>query len=62
MTAVGSGEFRYGLVPSWPNLPRDWVFGDVPAAAVNSRGEVHVFSRGTHPVTVWDADGGFISS
>ena len=62
MKAVGSGEFRYELVSSWPNLPRDWVFSDVPAAAVNSRGEVHVFSRGTHPATVWGPDGGFISS
>ena len=59
---VGSDTFRYELVDSWPDLPRGWEFKDAAGAGVNSRGEVHVFSRGDHPVTVWDSDGGFITS
>ena len=30
--------------------------------AVNSKDEVHIFSRGEHPITIWDTDGNFISS
>jgi|TARA_B100001971_G_scaffold212903_1_gene244354 hypothetical protein len=30
--------------------------------AVNSKDEVHIFSRGAHPITIWDVDGNFISS
>lgn len=60
--AVGTGMYRYELVDSWPHLPRGWEFKDAAGASVNSRGEVHVFSRGDHPVTVWEPAGGFITS
>ena len=62
MTIVGSENHRYERVPTWPNLPRDWVFGLVSDGAVNSKDEVYIFSRGHHPVTIWDTDGNFISS
>ena len=62
MAIVGSGDFRYELVPSWPNMPKYWSFGPASDAAVNSRDEVHVFSRGKHPLTIWDPDGTLISS
>ena len=59
---VGSGEFRYELVESWPKMPKYWEFGGASDAAVNSVDEIHVFSRGKHPLTVWDTDGNFVSS
>ena len=59
---VGSGEFRYELVPSWPKMPRYWDFRSTTDVAVNSGDEVHVFSRGNHPLTIWDIEGNFISS
>ena len=62
MAVVGSGDFRYEMVPSWPNMPRYWSFGMASDAAVNSQDEVYVFSRGTHPLTIWDTAGNFISS
>ncbi len=62
MALLGSGDYRYELVPSWPRMPRYWSFGPASGAAVNSQDEVHVFSRGLHPLTIWDADGNFISS
>ena len=61
-TVVGSGEYRYEVVPSWPKMPKYWSFGGPSDAAVNSNDEVHVFSRGKHPVTVWDTEGNFITS
>lgn len=62
MTTVGSGDYRYEMVPSWPDMPRYWSLGMASDAAVNSRDEVHVFSRGLHPLTIWTTDGDFISS
>ena len=49
MQSVGDGDFKYELVPSWPNLPKYWVLGMASDGAVISRDEVHIFSRGLHP-------------
>ncbi len=62
MTIVGSGDHRFERVPSWPNMPKYWTMGMASDGAVNSRDEVHIFSRGAHPVTIWDPAGNFISS
>lgn len=62
MTIVGSGDFKYELVDSWPTLPKYWEFGTASDVYVNSKDEIHVFSRGLHPLTIWDKDGNFISS
>ena len=59
---VGSGDFKYELVDSWPNMPRYWEFTVASDVYVNSKDELHVFSRGLHPLTIWDKDGNFISS
>ena len=62
MTTVGSGDYRYELVPSWPDVPKYWVLGICSDVAVNSSDEIHVFSRGAHPLTIWTPAGGFVSS
>lgn len=62
MTIVGSGNYRYERLPLWPNMPRGWVFGAASDGAVNSKDEIYIFSRGHHPVTIWNKDGSFISS
>ena len=63
MAIVGSGDYRYERVPSWPKMPKYWEFTTPADAAVNSNGEVYVLSRGDkHPLTIWDYDGNFISS
>ena len=62
MTVLGSGDYRYERVPTWPNLPKYWEMGLASDGAVNSSNEVHIFSRGKHPVTIWDTAGNFISS
>ena len=62
MAIVGSGDYRYEVVPSWPKMPRYWSFGQAINGAVNSSDEIHIFDRGPHPVTIWDTEGNFISS
>ena len=62
MATVGTGDYRYERVPLWPNMPKYWAFGAASDGAVNSKDEIHIFSRGDHPVTIWDKDGNFISS
>ena len=59
---LGSGEFRYRLIPDWARLPDGWDFNEVAAVAVDSRDQVYVFSRSAHPVTVFDRDGNFLRS
>ena len=59
---VGSGEFRYQLIPDWARLPDGWDFNEVAAVAVDSRDQVYVLSRSAHPVTVFDRDGNFLRS
>jgi hypothetical protein len=49
---VGSGKYKYELVRPWPNIPKYWVLGECTDSAVNSKGEVHIFSRGKHPLTI----------
>ena len=61
-TVVGSGDYKYEAIPSWPKMPRYWTFGTASDVAVNSSDEVYVFSRGAHPLTVWDEDGSLITS
>jgi streptogramin lyase len=39
-----------------------WSFGLASDGAVNSKDEVYIYSRGDHPLTIWDTDGNFISS
>ena len=62
MAVVGTGDYKYERVPLWPNMPKYWAFGAASDGAVNSKDEIHIFSRGNHPVTIWDKDGNFISS
>jgi DNA-binding beta-propeller fold protein YncE len=62
MATVGSGDYKFEKVDSWPSLPKYWEMGMASDGDVNSRNEVYIFSRGLHPVTIWDTAGNFISS
>ncbi|MFQ5860555.1 MAG: peptidyl-alpha-hydroxyglycine alpha-amidating lyase family protein [Dehalococcoidia bacterium] len=59
---VGSGKLTYEVAEGWGRLPPGWVWDQVPAVAVDSRDRVHVFSRGLHPVMVFDRDGNLLTS
>ena len=60
MAVVGTGDYKYERVPLWPNMPKYWAFGAASDGAVNSKDEIHIFSRGNHPVTIWDKDGNLL--
>ena len=69
---IGTGAHRYRYERNWAKLPRGWSFGtDNPTdhpprtalkGAVAANGDIYVVSRSAHPVTVFDADGGFITA
>jgi DNA-binding beta-propeller fold protein YncE len=46
----------------WGQLPDGWVFGDAAGVATDSADRVHVFTRGKHPVLVFESDGTFVRS
>ena len=59
---VGSGEFRYEVIEEWGRLPDGWTFKEVAAVAVDKKDQVYCFTRGAHPVVVFDSDGNFLRS
>ena len=59
---VGNGEYRYRIVEDWAKLPDGWSFKEVAAVGVDRNDNVYVFSRGEHPMMVFDRDGNFLRS
>ena len=59
---VGNGDYMYEVVDSWPNMPRYWSFGSTSDVSVSNEDEIYVYSRGLHPLTVWNKSGDFITS
>jgi hypothetical protein len=61
-TAMGSGEFRYEVIEGWGRLPGGWTFREVAAVAVDKKDQVYCFTRGEHPIIVFDREGNFLRS
>jgi DNA-binding beta-propeller fold protein YncE len=61
-TILADGAHRYEVVSDWARLPPGWLFGEVPAVAVDSSDRVYAFTRGKHPMIVFDRDGNFLRS
>ncbi len=59
---LGSGRFTYEVQTDWAKLPAGWRFLEVVDVAVDSKERVYVFSRGEHPVMVFDRQGNFLAS
>src|SRR5499425_2890634 len=63
MSAIlGSGEFKYEVMEGWGKLPDGWTFKEVAAVAVDKKDQVYCFTRGAHPVIVFDREGNFLHS
>lgn len=60
--ALGEGDYQYELVDGWPQTPEGWELSLVSDAAVDGQGRVYAFTRGKHPLIVFDKDGRFITS
>ena len=52
-----SDRFRYEPIADWARWPAGWNISEVTAVATDSRDRVFVFSRGDHPVAVFDPQG-----
>src|SRR5260370_25995347 len=50
-------DFGYEADDHWAKLPPGWGWTEVAGVATDSRDHVFVFSRGDHPVMVFDPDG-----
>jgi len=61
-TAYPAGDHRYDHVEGWGQLPEGWQWGQVGAVGVDSRDQVHVFTRTVHPYMVFDKTGKLLYS
>ena len=57
---LGEGDFRYRVAENWARLPDGWSFKEVASVGVDRHDNLYVFSRGEHPMTVFDRDGNFL--
>jgi DNA-binding beta-propeller fold protein YncE len=49
-------------IPGWGQLPEGWRYVECAGVAVDAKDNVFVFTRGEHPVIVFDRDGRFLRS
>lgn len=54
--------YRFEEVDDWAQLPDGWTFHEVVDVAVDARDRVYVFTRGEHPMIIFEQDGAFVSS
>src|SRR6185436_2005245 len=59
---LGKGPYKYQVVENWGELPLGYTYGDSAAVCVDSKDNVYVFTRGAHPVIVYDRNGKFLRS
>ena len=52
----------FEVLHGWERLPEGWSFVEVAGVATDSADRVYVFSRGEHPVIVFDRDGRFLDA
>lgn len=59
MVALGTASYTYEVKEGWGKLPQGWTYRECAAVGVDSRDNVYVFSRGEHPMIVFDREGKF---
>ena len=60
---LGQGKYRYQVMDGWGELPPGMSFGgDCTAVCLDRDDNVYVFTRGAHPIIVFDRDGKFLRS
>ena len=55
--ATSTGQLQYEVLEGWGQLPEGWKWGQVGGVAVDSKDQIHVFTRTEHPCMVFDRDG-----
>lgn len=59
---LGSGQFAYEVVANWEKLPAGVGWRETAGVITDADDNVYVFSRGDHPMVVFDKDGNFIKT
>ena len=59
---MGSGRFAYEVLVDWAKVPEGWSFLEVVDVAVDEKDRVYIFSRGEHPVTIFDSEGNLLNA
>jgi DNA-binding beta-propeller fold protein YncE len=63
MSVAYGGDARiYKEMADWAQLPDGWTFREVVDVAVDAQDRVYVFTRGDHPVIIFEQDGRFVES
>jgi len=62
MVKMGGDKFTYEVLLDWAKLPEGWSFLEAVDVAVDGKDRVYVFSRGEHPLIVFDQEGNFLNS
>ena len=62
MTTLGSGQFAYKVIEGWEKPPDGIGWREVAGVIADDDDNVYVFSRGDHPMVVFDRDGNFIKT
>ncbi len=62
MMRASSTNYRYQLEQGWGKLPASWSWGVVSGVACDSQNRVYAFTRGEHPLMIFDPEGNFLSS
>ena len=52
----------YEELAAWAQLPDGWTFHEAVDVAVDNRDRVYVFTRGEHPLIIFERDGTFVDS
>ena len=53
---------KFSVIDGWGHLPDGWTYREVAGVAVDKQDRAFVFTRGEHPVIVFDRDGNFLRS
>lgn len=61
-TLLGRDGYVYEEVSDWARLPEGWSLKEVADVAVDAEDRVYVFTRGQHPLIVFDRDGRFLDA
>lgn len=59
---LGKSGYLYNELAEWAQLPEGWSFKEAVDVAIDGQDRVYVFSRGEHPMTVFEQDGSFVAS
>lgn len=61
-TASATIDHSYEELADWGQLPDGWTFREVVDVAVDAADRVYVFTRGEHPLIIFEPDGTFVNS